>query len=61
MMDRVLSEVSRAVHGEDGHQAEIEVQRINSHHNFTQQEEHFGDDVWVTRKGAIEARTTTGR
>ena len=58
MMDRVLTVVSYAVYGEDGHQPEIEVQRINSHHNFTQQERHFGKDVWVTRKGAIEARTT---
>jgi tRNA-splicing ligase RtcB len=58
MMDRVLSEVSRAVRGDESHQGEIEVQRINSHHNFTQQEEHFGERVWVTRKGAIEARPT---
>ena len=58
MMDRVLSVVSDAVYGEDGDQSEIEVHRINSHHNFTQQERHFGRDVWVTRKGAIEARTT---
>jgi tRNA-splicing ligase RtcB len=58
MMDRVLTEVSYAVHGEDGHQSAFEVQRINSHHNFTKQERHFGHDVWVTRKGAIEARTT---
>jgi tRNA-splicing ligase RtcB len=58
MMDRVLAEVSHAVHGEDGHESELEVQRINSHHNFTQQEEHFGHPVWVTRKGAIEARRT---
>ncbi len=58
MMDRVLTEMSYAVYGEDGHQAQLEVQRINSHHNFTKQERHFGQDVWVTRKGAIEARTT---
>src|SRR5699024_10374559 len=32
------------------------VQHINSHHNFTEQEEHFGKKVWVTRKGAIRAR-----
>ena len=32
------------------------MQRINCHHNFTQLEEHFGERVWVTRKGAIEAR-----
>src|SRR4051812_9205414 len=57
MMDRVLTEVSFAIHGEDGHQHAIELQRINSHHNFTQQEHHFGRDVWITRKGAIQART----
>jgi tRNA-splicing ligase RtcB (3'-phosphate/5'-hydroxy nucleic acid ligase) len=56
MMDRVLAEVSTAVYGEEGHQSELEVQRINSHHNFTKQETHFGSIVWVTRKGAIEAR-----
>jgi tRNA-splicing ligase RtcB len=33
-----------------------EQERINCHHNFTQQEHHFGQDVWVSRKGAIEAR-----
>jgi tRNA-splicing ligase RtcB len=56
MMDRVLRAVSLAVYAEDGHQPEIERQRINSHHNFTQQEQHFGQQVWVTRKGAIMAR-----
>ena len=33
-----------------------EVQRINCHHNFAQQEEHDGRRVWVTRKGAIQTR-----
>jgi tRNA-splicing ligase RtcB len=56
MMDRVLTEMSHAVYDEDGHQAELEVQRINCHHNFTQREHHFGQEVWVTRKGAIQAR-----
>jgi tRNA-splicing ligase RtcB len=56
MMDRVLSVVSMAVYGEDGHQEELELQRINSHHNFTQKERHFGRTIWVTRKGAIMAR-----
>ena len=58
MMDRVLTEVSSAVYGEAGSHSALEVQRINSHHNFTQQETHFGQLVWVTRKGAIEARTS---
>jgi tRNA-splicing ligase RtcB len=56
MMDRVLTEVSQAVYGEAGHESALELQRINSHHNFTEQEHHFGQNVWVTRKGAIRAR-----
>jgi tRNA-splicing ligase RtcB len=32
-----------------------ERQRINCHHNFTQQETHYGKSVWVSRKGAIKA------
>jgi tRNA-splicing ligase RtcB (3'-phosphate/5'-hydroxy nucleic acid ligase) len=56
MMDRVLAELSHAVYGDNDHAATLERQRINCHHNFTQQEEHFGRRVWVTRKGAIEAR-----
>jgi tRNA-splicing ligase RtcB len=56
MMDRVLAEVNRAVSGspETGTR-DLERQRINSHHNFTQQEDHFGEHVWITRKGAIKA------
>jgi tRNA-splicing ligase RtcB len=30
---------------------------INCHHNYVAQEEHFGERVFVTRKGAISART----
>ena len=29
---------------------------INCHHNYAQKENHFGDNVWVTRKGAVRAR-----
>lgn len=56
MMDRVMLELSRSLYGDSSHLAELEVQRINCHHNFTQLEVHFGQKVWVTRKGAIEAR-----
>lgn len=31
------------------------VRTINCHHNFTQQEQHHGRLLWVTRKGAIRA------
>jgi tRNA-splicing ligase RtcB len=55
MMDRVLSEVNDAVSGAERGSRDLEIQRINSHHNFTQQEDHFGARVWITRKGAIKA------
>ena len=56
MMDRVMAELSRHVYGEEEHQQQLEHERINCHHNFTQIERHFGEDVWITRKGAIQAR-----
>jgi len=56
MMDRVMKELSYTFYGEDGHQSEIEIERINCHHNFTQQERHFGHKVWITRKGAIQMK-----
>jgi tRNA-splicing ligase RtcB len=34
----------------------IETSRVNCHHNFTQQEQHRGRSLWITRKGAIQAR-----
>ncbi|MGW0804300.1 RtcB family protein [Nonomuraea sp. NPDC002799] len=33
------------------------VRTINCHHNFTQQETHYGKSLWITRKGAIKADT----
>ncbi len=28
---------------------------VNCHHNYTQREEHAGQEVWLSRKGAIDA------
>ena len=56
MMDRVMTELSYVFYTEDGHQKEIELDRINCHHNFTQREKHFNEDVWITRKGAIQMK-----
>lgn len=56
MMDRVMTELSYLFYKEDGHQADIELERINCHHNFTQREKHFSENVWVTRKGAIQMK-----
>ena len=50
MMDRVVAAVAK-------HMGEpvVESERVNCHHNFTEQERHFHRDVWVSRKGAIRA------
>ena len=34
----------------------ITKEAINCHHNYVSREHHFGEDVFVTRKGAISAR-----
>jgi tRNA-splicing ligase RtcB len=31
------------------------VEAINCHHNYVARERHFGEDCWVTRKGAVRA------
>jgi tRNA-splicing ligase RtcB len=35
---------------------QAQVEAVNCHHNYVQQERHFGQDVYVTRKGAVSAR-----
>ena len=35
---------------------EAHVEAVNCHHNYVQQERHFGEDVFVTRKGAVSAK-----
>lgn len=32
---------------------------INCHHNYTTRENHYGQNVWLTRKGAVNARKGT--
>lgn len=34
---------------------QLSKEAVNCHHNYVQQEQHFGEQVWVTRKGAIRA------
>ncbi|MFC4140038.1 MULTISPECIES: RtcB family protein [unclassified Microbacterium] len=50
MMDRVVRQVSEFA----GIPVD-EQERINCHHNFTESEKHYGKQVWVSRKGAIQA------
>ena len=56
MMDRVVRQFAEWVGA--GSAADVERQEeINCHHNYTEQEHHFGKDVWLSRKGAINAET----
>lgn len=34
----------------------LDKKAINCHHNYAEREHHFGENVWVTRKGAVRAR-----
>lgn len=52
MMSVVLAALRRHI------QVEFTVtsEAINCHHNYISRENHFGQNLWVTRKGAIRAR-----
>ena|SRR5579872_1166438 len=50
MMDRVVKDISHFM----GEPAEKQLE-VNCHHNFTVKEKVFGEEVWLSRKGAIEA------
>jgi RNA-splicing ligase RtcB len=51
MMDNALREVFAFLGF--GRQTRL----INCHHNFTERETHGGQELWITRKGAIKADT----
>ncbi len=52
MMRRVIDAAKTVIH--KSFQSHIEA--VNCHHNYVQKETHFGEDVFVTRKGAVSAK-----
>ena len=54
MMDRAASCLGKWI-GETVTPTET----VNCHHNYTAREKHFGKEVWVSRKGAIDASQGT--
>jgi tRNA-splicing ligase RtcB len=52
MMKRLLKSFNRMFNDQREFRPEI---TVNCHHNYVSIEEHFGDKVYVTRKGAINA------
>ena len=52
MMTNLIATVRKAI----AKPFESHVEAVNCHHNYVQQERHFGEDVFVTRKGAVSAK-----
>ena len=52
MMTRLARSFNRMFNDQNDFDPEI---TVNCHHNYVAIEEHFGDEVYVTRKGAINA------
>ncbi|ASR42722.1 RNA-splicing ligase RtcB [Xanthomonas citri pv. mangiferaeindicae] len=52
MMARVLAELRHRLP-----KFQLETLAVNCHHNYVQKESHAGQEVYVTRKGAVSART----
>ena len=51
MLDLVLGALRRHLPA-----FEVTDEAVNCHHNYVERERHYGEDVWLTRKGAIRAR-----
>jgi tRNA-splicing ligase RtcB len=52
----MMANVIRALRSQISKPFEAELEAINCHHNYVQREHHFGENVLVTRKGAVRAR-----
>ncbi|AXH59523.1 RtcB family protein [Pseudomonas amygdali] len=52
MMEKVILALRRTIDKE----FTITQEAINCHHNYATRENHFGENLWVTRKGAIRAQ-----
>jgi tRNA-splicing ligase RtcB len=50
MLELVVSAMRRVLPAFD-----LTVEAVNCHHNYVAKERHFGEEVWLTRKGAVRA------
>ncbi len=51
----MMTNVIRALRGVISKPFDAELEAINCHHNYVTRENHFGENVLVTRKGAVRA------
>jgi tRNA-splicing ligase RtcB len=54
MMDAALGAVKKTL---DNYHFGVEAEVVNCHHNYLSRESHFKENVLVTRKGAVRARS----
>jgi tRNA-splicing ligase RtcB (3'-phosphate/5'-hydroxy nucleic acid ligase) len=52
MMQRVIGALRKVI----SKPFETHLEAVNCHHNYVQKETHFGQEVFVTRKGAVSAK-----
>ena len=52
LLDLVLAALARHLPA-----FEVADEVVNCHHNYVERETHYGEEVWITRKGAIRARS----
>ena len=51
----MMTNVIAALRGQIAKPFEAELEAVNCHHNYVTRENHFGENVLVTRKGAVHA------
>lgn len=51
----MMTNVIAALRGQIAKPFDAEMEAVNCHHNYVQRENHFGENVLVTRKGAVRA------
>jgi tRNA-splicing ligase RtcB len=54
--DLMLDLVHKALEKGLGREVKLVGEVTNCHHNYARVEQHFGENIWVTRKGAVSAR-----
>jgi tRNA-splicing ligase RtcB len=55
----MMEDVKNVIHGycvERGYELPVYAPMVNIHHNYVNQENHFGENLWVHRKGATRVR-----
>lgn len=55
----MMTNVIRALRGQITKPFDAEMEAVNCHHNYVRRENHFGENVLVTRKGAVRAAKGT--